>query len=255
MAYKVNLETFKGPLDLLVHLIKKEEVDIYNIPIARVLDQYMDYVRVLEMMDMDLSGDFLVMASTLMFIKSKMLLPLNPSEEEEEDPRDKLVQQLLEYKTFKEIALMLEEKEAHQKNVFDRGGDDRGLLGDKEIICKVGIFDLMGAFQEVFQRKEEDLVYKIIQEEIEVEACIANILEVMKREEEVDFLSLFDNIHSRIYLITMFLALLELIRLREIIVLQLESFAPITLKKTAPIRETKNEDSMRKSLDQTRVEH
>lgn len=231
MDYNFNLETFEGPLDLLLHLIKKEEVDICDIPIARILDQYMEYMRLLELMDINVAGEFLVMASTLMYIKSKLLLPPDPSEEEEEDPREDLMQQLIEYKKFKEVAGYLEEQEESQSNVFYRGTDDRMQLGDKEIVYKVGLFDLMGAFQEVLARPIEEVIREVVQEEVTMEDCLADIVEMLKVQDELVFAKIFANIRSRIHLIATFLAVLELIKIKEVIVFQKEQFGEIIVRK------------------------
>ena len=232
MDYKINLEIFEGPLDLLLHLIKKEEVDICDIPIARILDQYMEYMRILDLLDINVAGEFLVMASTLMYIKSKLLLPPDPDQEEDEDdPRDFLVQQLIEYKKFKEIAGYLEEQEDQQANVFFRGTDDRIHLGDKEVVFKVGLFDLMGAFQEALKRPFEEKIHEIEEDEITMEECLADIVEILKVQDELSFNSLFANIRSRIHLLATFLAVLELIKIKEIIVFQKEQFGEILMRK------------------------
>ncbi len=232
MDYKVSLENFEGPLDLLLHLIKKEEVDIYDIPIANILVQYMDYVHLMELLDINVAGEFLVMASTLMLIKSKMLLPPDPNEEEQEDPLDNLVQQLLEYKKFKEASHYLHKCEENQKNIFYRGHKDEMILGDKEVVYKVGLFDLMHAFHDVLERQNEVVMQEIIQEEVTVEECLADLIEMFKVKEECLFSDLFQEIRSRIHLVCMFLAVLELTRQKEIEAFQKETFGSIFVKKS-----------------------
>ena len=233
MSYKVSLKNFEGPLDLLLHLIKKEQMDIYDIPIARILDQYMNYIRLMEALDISIAGDFLVMASTLMFIKSKMLLPDDIDEEEEDDPRVDLVQQLLEYKTFKKMALYLQDMENKQKDIFYRGHKDEVILGEKEVIPNVGLFDLMNAFSEcTLTRKKTISIQEIVHEEITVEECVTDIMGLFELKDECLFQELLEGINSHIGLLCMFLALLELVRQTKVTVHQKEDFGHIYLKKT-----------------------
>ncbi len=144
MSYKVKLEVFEGPLDLLLYLIKKEEVNIYDIPIAKITDQYLEYLELMQLMDLDIAGEFLVMAATLMHIKSRMLLPPDQLEEEEaeEDPRAELVRRLLEYKKFKEAASQLATMESQQKHFFPRVGTlkPEEVLAPKDILFEAGLF-------------------------------------------------------------------------------------------------------------------
>ena len=234
MNYKVSLESFEGPLDLLLHLIKKEEVDIYDIPIAHILDQYMDYIRLMELLDMNVAGEFLVMASTLMLIKSKMLLPPDPfAEEEEEDPREKLVQQLLEYQRFKEVTEFFQECEDSQKKVFYRGHRDEALLGDKEVFCTIGLFDLLNAFKNVLENQVEPFVHEIIKEEVTVEDCVADMIEAFKVKAEYSMKELFKDIRSKIHLICSFLATLEMIKQKEIEVFKTNLNEEFFFKKTS----------------------
>src|SRR5262245_50665664 len=155
--YKVKLEVFEGPLDLLLYLIKKEEVDIYDIPIERITNQYMQYLSLMQLLNLEVAGEFLVMAATLMYIKSRMLLPVDQQvtdteAEEGEDPRWELIRQLVEYKKFKDAALQLGKCEEEQSNIFVRTGDT-GIEMDKDIpLAEVSIFDLINAFNDVLKK-------------------------------------------------------------------------------------------------------
>jgi segregation and condensation protein A len=219
--YKVELEVFEGPLDLLLYLIRKDEVDIYDIPIGSVTRQYMDYMNVMKMLDLNIAGEFLVMAATLMMIKSRMLLPVEERGEEdpeEDDPRWELVRQLVEYKKFKDMANQLQERELYQENVFDFGGkaavgvdEDEGVqLGD------VGIFDLISAFQEVLKNAKPEAIGEIEAEAFTVADKIDHVLGTIEGGAEVSFSTLFPAKASRNEIICTFLALLELLRLRQI---------------------------------------
>ncbi len=153
MSYKIKLELFEGPLDLLLYLVKKDHLNIYDIPIATVTEQYLQYLNLMQLLDLNIAGEFLVMAATLMQIKSKMLLPAEEqtgAEEEQEDPRQELVKRLLEYEKFKEIAESLRKRETDQREVFKRpktGIDiDKEALGEKEVYFEASIFDLINAF-------------------------------------------------------------------------------------------------------------
>lgn len=232
--YKVDLEVFEGPLDLLLYLIKKDELDIYNIPIERVTTQYMEYLGLMRMLDLNIAGDFIVMAATLMMIKSRMLLPVDVRpdlEPEEEDPRWDLVRQLLEYKKFKDVALRLQEREALQENVFPFGGgkvavepDDPGLAMED-----VGLFDLISAFRTVLQRAKPEILGEIEGYRHTVADKIDAILGVMSGGQPVSFFTLFQEGASRHEITCTFLALLELIRLRQISVKQDRHFGDILI--------------------------
>ena len=223
--YSVKLENvFEGPLDLLLFLIKKEEIDIYNIPIAKILDQYVEYIQWMEMLDLEVAGEFLVMAATLMYIKSKTLLPVAPNEEAEEiiDPRLELINQLLEYQKFKEAANYLEQKEQDQKNIFERLVNKSQLpIDEKEDLFEVDLFDLIKAFSQVLKTFESRTVIReITYEEVKVEEKMADIIEIFKSRREIGFKEMFASAKTKIHVIATFLAVLELIRVREICIFQ-----------------------------------
>lgn len=232
--YKLNLDVFEGPLDLLLYLIKKEELDIYNIPIERVTSQYMEYLGLMKMLDLNIAGEFIVMAATLMMIKSRMLLPVEVRPElepEEEDPRWDLVRQLLEYKKFKDVALRLQEREMHQENIFPFGGGQVNVEPDDASLAMedVSLFDLISAFRTVLQRAKPEVFGEIEGHLFTVADKIDSILKVMAGGEPVSFFSLFQEGASRHEITCIFLALLELIRLRQVNIRQDRHFSDIMI--------------------------
>lgn len=234
--YKVELDVFEGPLDLLLYLIKRDEVDIYDIPIEHITNQYMEYLDVLKMLDLNIAGEFIVMAATLMMIKSRMLLPVEDrsenEEEEEEDPRWDLVRQLVEYKKFKDIAGQLQEREFRQENIFEFGGknvvekdpDDAGLA-----VQDVSLFDLITAFQEVLKKAPPESLGEIAADTHTVADKIDYVLKVVRKDGSIRFSHMFGSSASRNEIICTFLAMLELLRLRHIKAVQDEHFGEIVI--------------------------
>jgi len=227
--YTVRLEVFEGPLDLLLHLIRRNQVDIYDIPIATITDQYLDYLSLMKALNLDVAGEFLLMAATLLHIKSKMLLPSPPEEEEEEDdPRAELVNRLLEYEKYKEVAVRLHERDILERDTFVPGkqaeeSEERGLV-------EVGVFELIEALKDVLNRYSPETAYDITLDRITIEERIAQILETVKAEgKELLFSSLFSGVSSKDDIIITFLALLELIKMRMIKVYQRVPFGPIEI--------------------------
>jgi len=234
---KLKLEVFEGPLDLLLYLIKKDEVDIYDIPIERITSQYMEYLGLMRMLDLDIAGDFLVMAATLLMIKSRMLLPPEERPElepEEEDPRWDLIRKLVEYKKFKDAAGTLHEMESIQSNTFIRGGEEIPIATSPEVdLDEVTIFDLISVFNEALKRIQPDnLVGEIVAERITVADKIEFLLAKMKAETSVLFFTLFDHLATRHEIVCTFLALLELVRLHQIIAKQDRHFGDIVIVRT-----------------------
>ena len=235
MSYKLRLDIFEGPLDLLLYLIKKEDIDICNIPIAQITEQYMEYIEMMKMLDLDVVGDFLVMAATLMQIKSKMLLPPDPTAEvpEEEDPRDELVRRLLEYKKFKEIADELKDKESIRQNLFARTVDEeknRELKEEaKEVFFEASLFDLINAFTKALRKVTEQSVYEVDKEGFTVEGKIHDILHLLVKQSRVMLVDVFGRCKSKMEVIVTFMAILELIRLKEILVVQKQVFGDIEI--------------------------
>ena len=236
--YKVKIEVFEGPLDLLLYLIKREEVDIYSVSIERITNQYLEYLNTFRMLDLEIAGEFVVMAANLIYIKSRSLLPVDQQAAEEdadeEDPRWDLIRQLIEYKKFKDVALHLHQREIVQEGIIPRV-PGKPALEDAETLLKdeVGIFDLITAFQKVLKRLEnrrEDL-REIFEENFTVSDKIDYILQTVGSGLTVTFSSLFATAASRTEIVVTFLALLELIRLKQLRVTQTAAFSDIAIER------------------------
>jgi len=236
--YKVKLEIFEGPLDLLLYLIKRDEIDIYEISIERITKQYLDYLQAFKELKIDIAGEFIVMAANLIYLKSRSLLPIDqqPPEEdaEEDDPRWDLIRQLIEYKKFKEAAAQLHDRAAEQERIFTRDGGSAPVSDAPLVLHEVGIFQLIHAFQEVIKRVEarEDLG-EIFGERFSVSEKIEKILERVASGSAVRFSELFGQITSRVEIVVTFLALLELIRLNQVRALQRRMFDEIEIAAVA----------------------
>lgn len=236
--YKVKLEIFEGPLDLLLFLIKRDEIDIYDISLERITKQYLDYLQAFKELKIDIAGEFIVMAANLIYLKSRSLLPLDqqPPEEdaEEDDPRWDLIRQLIEYKKFKEAASQLQDRAAQQERIFTRDGGSVPTSDAPLVLHEVGIFQLIHAFQEVIKRVEarEDLG-EILGERFTVSEKIERILERIANGVPVRFSELFGQISSRVEIVVTFLALLELIRLNQVRALQRKMFDDIEIAAVA----------------------
>ncbi|MGA8656494.1 MAG: segregation/condensation protein A [Chthoniobacterales bacterium] len=234
--YKVTLEVFEGPLDLLLYLIKKEEVDIYDISIEKITAQYLEYLNSFRMLDLEIAGEFVVMAANLIYIKSRSLLPVHqqpPDEDAEEvDPRWDLIRQLIEYKKFKDAAFHLHQRELGQEGMFPRL-PDKPAGSDVLLKSEVGIFDLINAFQRVLKKlqgKREDL-REIFEENYTVSDKIDYLMRATQFEKPTFFSQLFALAASRTEIVVTFLALLELIRLKQLRVAQSEPFAEIEIRR------------------------
>jgi len=227
---RFQLEIFEGPLDLLLHLIKKDEVDVHDIPIAKITDQYLSYLDLFEQLNLDLAGEYLVMAATLMAIKSRLLLPPEEGEEEDEDdPRADLVRQLEEYQRFRAAAGQLADRDRLDRDVFRRPAseleeDQRELPPLREL----DLADLMDALREVLKRLPEEKAHEILGERPAIRPRILAVLERL-RVGDVVFTDLFPEGSSRREVIVTFLALLELVKMRAIRATQPERFGPILL--------------------------
>ena len=233
--YKVKLEIFEGPLDLLLFLIKRDEIDIYDISIERITKQYLEYLQAFKELNVDLAGEFVVMAANLIYLKSRSLLPVDqqpPDEEaEEDDPRWELIRQLIEYKKFKEAAAQLHARELEQERMFARDGGSAAALAETPLrLGEVGIFQLINAFQNVIKRVEarEDL-REIFGEHFTVSEKIDIILRRVADGGRLRFSELFGEIVSRVEIVVTFLALLELIRLKQIQATQPDPFGEIEI--------------------------
>jgi segregation and condensation protein A len=231
--YPIKLENFEGPLDLLLHLIKKHEVDIYDIPIALITTQYLNYLDLMKELDLDTAGEFLVMAATLIHIKARMLVPRLEAETQEEgdveDPRDALVRRLIEHQKYKAAAELLHERETVRSAQWGRS-DERipDIAGEPfERELEVDLFGLLQAFQAVIKRARERPGVMLPGEEVSIETRTRQLMERLSETEACGFEELFDDADSRGELITTFLALLEMIRLKLISVFQSSAFGPI----------------------------
>jgi segregation and condensation protein A len=219
--YNVKLDVFEGPLDLLLYLIRKEEVDIHDIPIEPICVQYNEYLKLMRMLDLNIAGEFLVMSATLMLIKSRMLLPVEERQaldEDEEDPRLDLVRQLVEYKRFKDAAGILEELEESQHNVFFPEGENVVLGKDPDLSLRdVSIFDLLSSFSEILKRSGKEELTEIFTERYTVADKVDMLMrEVVRKGRRQSLYGLFRGMRSRSEMVCTFLAILELIRLKQI---------------------------------------
>jgi len=236
--YPVRLRNFEGPLDLLLHLIKKNEIDVYDIPIALITQQYLDYLALMQELNLDIAGEFLVMAATLIHVKSRMLLPRpDPTQEDpEEDPREALIRRLLEHQKFKAAAELLHEKEIQRSAQWLRPeGRLAEVIGESpEVEIEVDLFSLMSAFRQVLERARQRPRVPLPVEQISIEVRIDQLLARLSTTEACGFEDLFADVQTRSGMIVTFLALLEMIRLKLVRVFQQGSFGPIRVYKREP---------------------
>ena len=236
-AYPVRLQNFEGPLDLLLHLIKKHEIDIYDIPIALITRQYLDYIDLMQELNLDVAGEFLVMAATLIHIKSRTLLPRpDPTQEDpEEDPREALVRRLLEHQKFKAAAELLHERETLRSAQWTRpDGPIAEIAGEApEPEIEVDLFSLITAFRAVVERAKQRPKMYLPGEQIPIEQRIEQLLSKLSETEACGFEDLFADVQSRAGMIVTFLAMLEMIRLKLIRVFQSGALGPIRVYKRA----------------------
>ena len=235
MSYKVKLEIFEGPFDLLLYLIKKEELNIYDIPITRITEQYLEYLTLMEILDLDIAGEFLVIAATLIQIKSKMLLPPDPEglETQEEDPRADLVKRLLAYKSFKEAAERLKGLEETRRGLFTRFGVEPEFEDGDSPFADVTLFELITAFGKVLRSLPKDTFHEVTKDECTVADKVHEIFHRLAKEPKILFSALFRSARNRVEVITTFLAVLELIRVKEIMARQDSAFGEIEITRNA----------------------
>lgn len=228
---KVKLELFEGPLDLLLYLIKKNHLDISNIPIKEVTQQYLEYLELMQLMDINIASEYLLMAATLIQIKSRMLLP-KPEEEaqQEADPREELVQRLLEYEKYKQIAEKLKEKHKERETFIPRKSplSLESFEGD-DFYLEANIFDLITAFKNVLKDIPKDMFLQVISDEFTVEGKIHEILHLLLDQKQIKLTEIFLKSKSKQEIIAYFLAILELIRLKELTVAQEKMFGEIMI--------------------------
>ena len=245
MSYSIKLDSFEGPLDLLLHLIDKAEVDIYDIPIAEITEQYLQTIQDMQQLQLDIASEFVVMAATLLSIKSKMLLPkkeeqvfqpLFDIEMEEEDPRDELVQRLLEYKKFKELAVQLRDMEIGRSQVFSRPAEDLTPYSKEEEnpVSNVSLYDMIHALEKLFTRiNRKEPLTKISRDEISIKDRMKEIRQLLKGGGGmIRFSQLFAEAVSRTEIVTTFLSLLELMKAKHITCVQNQLFSDILICET-----------------------
>ncbi len=228
---KVKIGDFAGPLDLLLFLIRQERADIFDIPIARITEKYLEYIRLMKRLDIAVAADFLVMAATLIEIKSRMLLPRDPSaaeDEEFDDPRQELVDRLLEYEKFKTAAGMLYERSTIEQAVFTRGPIESD---DNNAEIDASVFDLLTVFQKIAARHIEEIKMEIHREEISLADMIKNLKRRIFEQKELSLTTFFEEMHSKRELVTAFIAVLEIVRTESIRMVQSKTFGDIILKK------------------------
>lgn len=229
---EIHLEVFEGPLDLLLFLIKKDDLDIHNIPLAPITHEYLEYLQVMKDLNLDLAGEFLVMASTLMAIKAKSLLPKSPiSSDEEPDPQSDLIAKLLDYQKFKAAAEYLENQGENSKNVFYRGTPH---FEDSEKNLSIGLFDLLSALKDILARGENE-THEILGEEFPIEEKIAKISRLLEQKSVVSWEDIFSDEKKRRGILSCFLALLELVRLQKAFIRQDSNFGKILIFKKEEI--------------------
>ncbi len=230
--YTVRLEMFEGPLDLLLHLINKNELDITNIPIALITEQYLEYIKLMKILNLDVAGEYLLMASTLLHIKSKMLLPISSGEEEEEgeDPRAELVRRLLEYQKYKEAAVELERRPMLDRDVFMRSAPVDTEEPPEEERVEVSLFELLEAFRQLLGRAKPEAFHEVILERVTVEEKLQEILSLLQKEKRsMAFHLLFPEQASRRVIVVTFLAILELVKMKRVRIFQMAPFETIRL--------------------------
>jgi segregation and condensation protein A len=233
--YRINLPVYEGPLDLLLDLIRKQEMDIHNIPIAKITEQYLDYLHQIETYDIDVSADFIYMAATLIHIKSKMLLPVDPLLAEMEqgtDPREDLVHRLLEHEKYKNAAQLLYQKQQVEDHVWSQ--PDRSLYGTDETQGElvVSLVDLVKTFQQILERKKNTPKFELKHESVSIAQMMDRLrVKLMASDEPVSMAEFFETCETRNAMIVALLALLEMVRMSAIVLLQSELFDDIRIRK------------------------
>lgn len=227
--YKIKLEHFEGPLDLLLFFIKRDEIDIYDIPISRITGEFLEYVHLIKILDLEIAGDFILMASTLMHIKVRLLLPREIDEKGVEiDPRAELVQRLLEYKRYKEMSEELSFFESAQRKVFWRGNFTEDVKEEppeyETLLKNVSVFDLAKVFKRVLDNVKKEPVHEIKKPPVSIDDQILFVLDKLAKFPDLHFLSLIDEMHERLRIVVTFIAILELVKSQRIGIRESEDF-------------------------------
>jgi segregation and condensation protein A len=242
MVYRVKTEIFEGPFDLLLFLIRKHEIDIYDIPIHDITNQFLEYIELMKILDLEVAGEFIEMVATLMSIKARMLLPkpVFGDDEEAEDPRTELVQRLLEYKKFKEAASEMYEFEDHRRKMYSRKfflkPDDKTPIANEEYLQNVTLFDLLLAFKKALDNMPKVTYHEVKKIEVTIEDQTDFIFNTLANQTTILFSELIEKLKDKIVIIVTFLALLELIKLRKIFVSQSRVFEDIKISAAPTIK-------------------
>jgi len=232
--YTIKLTDFEGPLDLLLFFLKRDELDIYDIPISKITREFLEYVHFMESLDLEVAGEFLVMAAELMQIKVKLLLPPEAGEDEEEDPRANLVKRLVEYKRFKEMAGEFATLEEEQRKVYTRGYRDADPkimpeVDDEHLLRDVSLFDLIASFKFAMDRMPKKFEHEVIRLNVSIDEQIAFLQDLFSHRSEVTFAELMAGMEDKIRIVVTFLALLDMIRNNHLIVRQGEPFGDLSI--------------------------
>lgn len=243
MAYNVKIEVFEGPFDLLFHLIEKNQIDIYDIPMTEITEQYISYIEKLEELNLDITSEFLVMAATLIEIKSRMLLPIQITEDkqleiEDLDPRDELVRRLLEYKKYKGVAEELKDKEQRYQRIYFKPKEEFIFAEADQsqfVMDSIGITDLLSALNRFIEKKlktisPEKTIREMQRDVITIEDKINELTSLLNKKNKIRFQDMFSNLSSKMEIITTFLALLELIRLKQVVAKQNIAYTDIIIE-------------------------
>ncbi|MDH4032506.1 MAG: segregation/condensation protein A, partial [candidate division Zixibacteria bacterium] len=225
--YRVDLAVFHGPLDLLLHLIRKEEVDIYDIPIARITRQYLKYIDLMQTLNLEVAGEFVLMAATLIRIKARWLLPRDENDPDEADPREELIQALMEYKKYKEAGEILKEKAILEERNFVPDSPVEKIDPRIDEYSDITLFDLISAFKDVIEAKHEETFHEVDAEDFTVEQRMEFIMQALTDQEFATFTQLFSDIPRKIVAVVTFIALLELTRARRVVLAQSKPFAQL----------------------------
>jgi segregation and condensation protein A len=232
--YRINLPVYEGPLDLLLDLIRKQEMDIHNIPIAKITEQYLDYLHQIERLDIDVSADFIYMAATLIHIKSKMLLPVDPllAGEEQQDPRNELVHRLLEHEKFKNAAQLLYQKQQVEDHVWSH--PDKSLYGGDEVQGElvVSLVDLVKTFQQVLERRKEVPKFELKHDQVSIAQMMDRLRQrLVVTDEPISLIEFFETCETKNAMIVALLAVLEMVRMQAVLLVQSDLFEDIRLRK------------------------
>jgi segregation and condensation protein A len=232
--YRINLPVYEGPLDLLLDLIRKQEMDIHNIPIAKITEQYLDYLHQIEKLDIDVSADFIYMAATLIHIKSKMLLPVDPllAGEEQQDPRNELVHRLLEHEKFKNAAQLLYQKQQGEDHVWSH--PDKSLYGGDEVQGElvVSLVDLVKTFQQVLERRKEVPKFELKHDQVSIAQMMDRLRQrLLVTDEPISLIEFFETCETKNAMIVALLAVLEMVRMQAVLLVQSDLFEDIRLRK------------------------